>query len=83
MEYILNSEQVEEQKLFEMIKNIFNKDSDFALLSEMISLPSEQIIHQHVERINVKQVHLQREISILSISNALKELFYDTFQKLF
>ena len=82
LEYILNSEHVEEQKLFEMIKNIFNKDSDFALLSEMISLPSEQIIHQHVGRINVKQVHLQRETSILSISNALKELFYDTFQKL-
>ena len=82
LEYILNPHQVEEQKLFDMIKNIFNKDSDFALLSEMISLPSEQILHQNVGIIDVKKVHLQREEAINSISDSLKELFLDTFQKL-
>ena len=82
MDFILKPKQVEQQKLFDLINIIFSKDSDFALLSEMISLPSEQIIHQNVGRIDVRQVHLQREASILSIGNGLKELFLETFQKL-
>ena len=67
LDYILSPEKVEEKELFDMIKNLFNKDSDFALLSEMISLPSEQIIHQNVGKINVEEVNNKREKSILSI----------------
>jgi len=57
LDYILSPEKVEEKELFDMIKNLFNKDFDFALLSEMISLPSEQIIHQNVGKINVEEVN--------------------------
>jgi aminopeptidase N len=65
-----------------MIKNLFNKDPDFALLSEMISLPSEQIIHQNVGQIDVKEVNSKRKKSSLSVGNNLKALFLETYQKL-
>ena len=82
LEYILNPEHVEEKELFSMIKNLFNNDSDFALLSEMISLPSEQIIHQHVGQIDVQEVSHKRKKSSLSIANNFKALFLETYQKL-
>ena len=82
LDYILSPEKIEEKKLFDMIKNLFNKDFDFALLSEMISLPSEQIIHQNVGKINVEEVNNKREKSILSVGQDLKEIFLETFNKL-
>ena len=82
LDYILSPEKVEEKELFDMIKNLFNKDFDFALLSEMISLPSEQIIHQNVGKINVEEVNNKREKSILSVGQDLKEIFLETFNKL-
>ena len=82
LDFILNPQKVEEKELFSMIKNLFNKDPDFALLSEMISLPSEQIIHQNVGQIDVKEVNSKRKKSSLSVGNNLKALFLETYQKL-
>jgi aminopeptidase N len=82
LDYIINPQKVEEKELFSMIKNLFNKDPDFALLSEMISLPSEQIIHQNVGQIDVKEVNSKRKKSSLSVGNNLKALFLETYQKL-
>jgi len=65
-----------------MVKNLFNKDSDFALLSEMISLPSEQIIHQNVGQIDVQEVSHKRKNSNLSVAKNFKTLFLETYQKL-
>ena len=82
LDFIINPQKVEEKELFSMIKNLFNKDPDFALLSEMISLPSEQIIHQNVGQIDVKEVNSKRKKSSLSVGNTLKALFLETYQKL-
>ena len=82
LDFILNPQKVEEKELFSMIKNLFNKDPDFALLSEMISLPSEQIIHQNVGQIDVEEVNSKRKKSSLSVGNNLKALFLETYQKL-
>ncbi len=82
LDFILNPQKVEEKELFSMIKNLFNKDLDFALLSEMISLPSEQIIHQNVGQIDVEEVNHKRKKSSLSVGNNLKALFLETYQKL-
>jgi len=82
LDYIINPQKVEEKELFSMIKNLFNKDPDFALLSEMISLPSEQIIHQNVGQIDVEEVNSKRKKSSLSVGNTLKALFLETYQKL-
>ena len=82
LEYILNPEQVIEKDLFEMIENLFNNESDYALLSEMISLPSEQIIHQNVGKIDVEEVHNQRNQSILSVASAFKKQLLEMYHQL-
>ena len=82
LEYILNPDQVIEKDLFQMIKNLINNESDYSLLSEMISLPSEQIIHQNVGKINVQQVHNQRSQSILSIASTFKDELLELYNQL-
>ena len=82
LEYVLNPDQVIEKDLFQMIKNLFNNESDYSLLSEMISLPSEQIIHQNVGKINVQEVHNQRNQSILSIATTFKDELLELYDQL-
>ena len=82
LEYILRPEQVSKKEMFSMIDNLMSKESDFALLSEMISLPSEQIIHQNVAEIDVEDVHNKRNIALLEIGKKFKDVFLKTYEKL-
>ena len=82
LEYILSSDQVIEKDLFQMIRNVIENESDYSLLSEMISLPSEQIIHQNVGKIDVLEVHNQRNQSILSVAKAFKVEFLELYHQL-
>jgi len=82
LEYILNPELVSEEGIFSMIENLFVKESDFYLLSEMLSLPSEQIIHQNVEKIDVEAVHNKRNKSYLKIGEVFKETLLEAYEKL-
>jgi len=82
LEYILNPDQVIEKDLFQMIRNLINNESDYSLLSEMISIPSEQIIHQNVGKIDVLEVHNQRNQSILSVAKAFKVEFLELYHQL-
>ena len=82
LEFILNPDQVIEKDLFQMIRNLINNESDYSLLSEMISLPSEQIIHQNVGKIDVLEVHNQRNQSILSVVKAFKVEFLELYHQL-
>jgi len=82
LEYILGSEQVSKKEMFSMIKNLMSKEGDFALLSEMISLPSEQIIHQNVAEIDVEDVHNKRNNAFLEIGKKFKDVFLKTYEKL-
>ena len=82
LEFILNPDQVIEKDLFQMIRNLINNESDYSLLSEMISLPSEQIIHQNVGKIDVLEVHNQRNQSILSVAKAFKVEFLELYHQL-
>ena len=82
LEYILSPELVSKKELFGMVENLLETETDFALLSEMISLPSEQIIHQNVREIDVEEVHNKRNKSYLEIGDAFKEVFLKTYEKL-
>ena len=82
LEYILSSEQVSKKEMFSMIKNLMTEEGDFALLSEMISLPSEQIIHQNVAEIDVEDVHNKRNNALLEIGKKFKDVFLKTYEKL-
>ena len=82
LDYILSSELVSKMEIFTMIENLMTKEGDLALLSEMISLPSEQIIHQNVTEIDVEDVHSKRNNTHLEIGSEFKGIFLDTYEKL-
>ncbi len=82
LDFILNPELVSKKELFRMIENLMSKENDLALLSEMMSLPSEQIIHQNVSEIDVEDVHNKRNNSYLEIGNKFKDVFLEAYEKL-
>ena len=82
LDFILNPECVSKKELFRMIENLMSKENDLALLSEMMSLPSEQIIHQNVSEIDVEDVHNRRNNSYLQIGNKFKDDFLEAYEKL-
>jgi len=82
LDYILSPELISKMEIFIMIENLMTKEGDLALLSEMISLPSEQIIHQNVTEIDVEDVHSKRNNSHLEIGSEFKGVFLDTYEKL-
>ena len=82
LDYILSPELVSKMEIFTMIENLMTKEGDLALLSEMISLPSEQIIHQNVTEIDVEDVHSKRNSTHLEIGSEFKGIFLDTYEKL-
>jgi len=82
LDYILSPELVSKMEIFTMIENLMTKEGDLALLSEMISLPSEQIIHQNVTEIDVEDVHSKRNNTHLEIGSEFKGIFLDTYEKL-
>jgi aminopeptidase N len=82
LDFILNPEFVSKKELFRMIENLMSKENDLALLSEMMSLPSEQIIHQNVSEIDVEDVHNRRNNSYLEIGNKFKDDFLEAYEKL-
>ena len=82
LDYILSPELISKMEIFTMIENLMTKEGDLALLSEMISLPSEQIIHQNVTEIDVEDVHSKRNNTHLEIGSEFKGVFLDTYEKL-
>ena len=82
LDFVLNPEFVSKKELFRMIDNLMSKENDLALLSEMMSLPSEQIIHQNVSEIDVEDVHNRRNNSYLEIGNKFKDVFLEAYEKL-
>ena len=82
LDYILSPELISKMEIFTMIENLMTKEGDFALLSEMISLPSEQIIHQNVTEIDVEDVHSKLNNTHLEIGSEFKGIFLDTYEKL-
>ena len=82
LDYILSPELISKMEIFTMIENLMTKEGDLALLSEMINLPSEQIIHQNVTEIDVEDVHSKRNNTHLEIGIEFKGVFLDTYEKL-
>ena len=82
LDYILSPELISKMEIFTMIENLMTKEGDLALLSEMISLPSEQIIHQNVTEFDVEDVHSKRNNTHLEIGSEFKGIFLDTYEKL-
>ena len=82
LDCILLNEGSHQQKLFAAFVGLLENESDYALLSEMLSLPSENILHQSVPKIDVGELHCRRESIIQAILVSLKPVLLSTYKKL-
>ena len=82
LDYILTPEKIDQKGLFEMLKKLLQEDSDLALLAEMMTLPSERIIHQKVGKINVVEIHQKRENVNFCVIRYLEELLLSKYKTL-
>jgi len=82
LDCILLADHDKQEKLFSALAELLESESDYALLSEMLSLPSENILHQSVPTIDVGELHSKREKIIQGLLGFLKPLLLSTYQKL-
>jgi len=82
LDYILTPEKVDQNGLFEMLKKLLQEESDLALLSEMMTLPSERIIHQRVGKINVAEINQKRENVNFCVIKYLEGLLLSKYEEL-
>ena len=82
LDCILLADQNNQNKLFSAFAELLKDESDYALLSEMLSLPSENILHQSVPKIDVGELHTKRESIIQAMLVPLKPLLLSTYKKL-
>ena len=65
-----------------MLKKLLQEESDLALLSEMMTLPSERIIHQRVGKINVAEVNQKRENVNFCVIKYLEEILLSKYERI-
>ena len=82
LDCILLSDSNNQQKLFSAFAELLENESDCALLSEMLSLPSENILHQSVTKIDIGELHVKRENTIQALLVSLKPALLSTYIKL-
>ncbi len=79
---ILHPEQIDEEALFNAFENILTKETDSALVSELLTLPSERLIHLQMDEINVVEVRQKREAVIDKIAQRFKSILLSIYNKL-
>jgi len=79
---ILNPEQVDEGALFSAFENILTKETDNALISELLTLPSERLIHLQMDEINIIEARQKREAVIDKIVQRFKPVLLSIYNRL-
>jgi aminopeptidase N len=82
LQCILEPEDFNQNNLFDVIERLLKEESDHALLSKMLEIPAERILHQNVSKIDVAKLHQKRENVIDLVSKRLKETLISTYEKL-
>lgn len=82
LDLILNPNKCNKDKLFASYDEIISNEDDYALLAEMLRLPSDSILHQNVSKIDVLDIHNKREDAIKDILLYLKPTFIKIYNKL-
>ena len=82
LDCILLADHSNQEKLFAAFAELLKNESDYALLSEMLSLPSENILHQSTSKIDVAELHNKRENTIQALLVSLKPVLLSTYKKL-
>jgi len=79
---ILNPEQINEDVLFSAFENILIKETDNALISELLTLPSERLIHLQMDEINIIEARQKREVVIGKIVQRFKPILLSIYNRL-
>jgi aminopeptidase N len=79
---ILNPEQIDKGALFSAFENILTKETDNALVSELLTLPSERLIHLQMDEINITQARQKREAVIDKIVQRFKPVLLGIYNRL-
>jgi aminopeptidase N len=79
---ILNPEQIDEGALFSAFENILTKETDNALISELLTLPSERLIHLQMDEINIIEAKQKREVVIDKIVQRFKPVLLSIYNRL-
>ncbi len=79
---ILTPDKVNEVNFFNALEKFINTTTDKSLVSEVLTLPSERLLHQQVDVIDVFKIHQQREAVIQKILNRFESLLLATYQSL-
>nr|WP_138119566.1 aminopeptidase N [Bathymodiolus heckerae thiotrophic gill symbiont] len=79
---ILTPEKVNQSMFFDAIEKVINTTKDKSLISEILTLPSERLLHQKVDIIDVFDIHQKREELIKSVLDRFESLLLKTYQSL-
>jgi len=79
---ILESKSVNESLLFDAIEYLIDHIEDQSLLSEILTLPSERLLHQLQPIIDVFDIHDKREKAVKKIINRFGVKLLTTYQSL-
>jgi len=79
---ILNPAQIDENALFSAFESILRKETDNALISELLTLPSERFIHLQMSEINITEARQKREVVIDKIAQRFKPILLSIYNKL-
>ncbi|HIB28102.1 MAG TPA: aminopeptidase N [Candidatus Thioglobus sp.] len=79
---ILTPEKVNQSLFFDAIEKVIKTTQDKSLISEILTLPSERLLHQKVDVIDVFDIHQKRESVINKILIRFESLLLQTYQSL-
>jgi len=79
---ILNPEKIDEGALFSAFENILTKETNNALISELLTLPSERLIHLQMDEINIIEARQKREVVIDKIVQRFKPVLLSIYNRL-
>jgi aminopeptidase N len=82
LQCVLEPEEFDQNNLFDVIESLLKEEADYALLSKMLQIPAERILHQNAAKIDVAKLHQKRENVIDAVSKRLKGALIYTYEKL-
>lgn len=79
---IMTPETIDETAFFDAIESIIKNTQDKSLVCELLTLPSERVLHNQQNVIDVFDIHDKREQVIQKIITRLKPLLLEVYQSL-
>ncbi len=79
---ILTPSKLEQDEFFNVIRKVLVNGLDSSLSSELLTIPSERLIHHQVDEIDVFDIHNKRESVIKKVINSMKPVILETYSKI-